>query len=291
MGNFIAIHVLRQYNPGTFNRGEDGDAKQVYIGGANRVRFSSQCQKRAIREAMGCEEIRTSRIEEAINACLMNYVNDGTISDEERDLIGNAICSVAVLGSNSWKFLNPSEKNKESGGEADKSRVVTTTNADEIKALRKIVSNKDAIINDAKKKAQALIDDASARTNQMVSEHEIVQAAYAQSDEVMRLATAQAQEILDNATAEANQIKEAAIAYTDELMAEIEKVIAQAMESNEKKYNEQQAALDRYYNTLKENRAELYPERIDATVQMPIGNTDSFSGLPSSTGELNLDMV
>ena len=162
---------------------------------------------------------------------------------------------------------------------------------DEIKALRKIVSNKDAIINDAKKKAQALIDDASARTNQMVSEHEIVQAAYAQSDEVMRLATAQAQEILDNATAEANQIKEAAIAYTDELMAEIEKVIAQAMESNEKKYNEQQAALDRYYNTLKENRAELYPERIDATVQMPLGNTDSFSGLPSSTGELNLDMV
>ena len=135
MGNFIAIHVLRQYNPGTFNRGEDGDAKQVYIGGVNRVRFSSQCQKRAIREAMGCEEIRTSRIEEAINACLMNYVNDGTISDEERDLIGNAICSVAVLGSNSWKFLNPSEKNKESGGETDKSRVVTTTNADEIKAL------------------------------------------------------------------------------------------------------------------------------------------------------------
>ena len=135
MGNFIAIHVLRQYNPGTFNRGEDGDAKQVYIGGVNRVRFSSQCQKRAIREAMGCEEIRTSRIEEAINACLMNYVNNGTISDEERDLIGNAICSVAVLGSNSWKFLNPSEKNKESGGETDKSRVVTTTNADEIKAL------------------------------------------------------------------------------------------------------------------------------------------------------------
>ena len=86
---------------------------------------------------------------------------------------------------------------------------------DEIKALRKIVSNKEAIMNDAKKKAQALIDDASARTNQMVSEHEIVQAAYAQSDEVMRLATTQAQEILDNATAEANQIKEAAIAYTD----------------------------------------------------------------------------
>ena len=158
---------------------------------------------------------------------------------------------------------------------------------EEIKTLRKIVSNKDAIINDAKKKAQQLIDDASARTTQMVNEHEIVQAAYAQSDEVMRIATVQAQEILDRATEEANQIKEAAIAYTDELMAEIEKVLAQAMESNEQKYNEQQSALERYYNTIKENRSELYPESVDTTVQMPTGT----AGFPSSTGELNLDMV
>ncbi|MBQ6639082.1 MAG: hypothetical protein IJH82_10625 [Lachnospiraceae bacterium] len=155
---------------------------------------------------------------------------------------------------------------------------------EEIKALRKIVSNKDAIINDAKKKAQALMDDASARTNQMISESEIVQAAYAQADEVMKLATVQAQEVLDNATEEANQIKEAAIAYTDEKMAEIENVIAKAMETNEKKYNEQQRELEGYYNILKSNRAELYPDRIDETVQM-----STPSGF--STGELNLDMV
>ena len=114
---------------------------------------------------------------------------------------------------------------------------------EEIKALRKIVSNKDAIINDAKKKAQALMDDASARTNQMISESEIVQAAYAQADEVMKLATMQAQEVLDNATEEANQIKEAAIAYTDEKMAEIENVIAKAM----KKENSSRNSYFSYY--------------------------------------------
>lgn len=152
---------------------------------------------------------------------------------------------------------------------------------EEIKALRKIVSNKEAIINDAKKKAQALIDDAAARTNQMVSEHEIVQAAYAQSDEVIRLATQQAQEILDNATEEANQIKEGAIAYTDEMMANIERVLSNAMETNEKKYNEQQTALEGYYNVLKSNRAELYPQRVDETQVMP----------SDTTSELNLDLI
>ena len=157
---------------------------------------------------------------------------------------------------------------------------------EEIKALRKIVSNKDAIINDAKKKAQALIDDAAARTNQMVSESEIMQQAYAQSEEVIRAASEQAQAILDNATAEANQIKEGAIAYTDDMMANIENILAQAMDTNLKKYEEQQKALEQYYNVLKSNRAELYPERGSE----PETLSDSTMVVPS-TGELNLDMI
>ena len=157
---------------------------------------------------------------------------------------------------------------------------------EEIKALRKIVSNKDAIINDAKKKAQALIDDAAARTNQMVSESEIMQQAYAQSEEVIRAASEQAQAILDNATAEANQIKEGAIAYTDDMMANIENILAQAMDTNLKKYEEQQKALEQYYNVLKSNRAELYPERGSE----PETVSDSTMVVPS-TGELNLDMI
>ena len=158
---------------------------------------------------------------------------------------------------------------------------------EEIKALRKIVSNKDAIINDAKKKAQALIDDAAARTNQMVSESEIMQQAYAQSEEVIRAASEQAQAILDNATAEANAIKEGAIAYTDDMMANVENVLAQAMDTNAKKYEEQQKALEQYYNVLKANRAELYPERGSE----PETVSDSTMVVPSSTGELNLDMI
>lgn len=130
MGNFIAVHLLKHYNPGTFNRGEDGEAKQIVVGGVNRVRFSSQCQKRAIRELMACDEIRTTQIEKLIASCLDVKVADKTITEAEKDAIGKAICSKEVIGidPNQWEALM---------GRYDKkiNRVVVTTNAAEIDAL------------------------------------------------------------------------------------------------------------------------------------------------------------
>lgn len=132
MGKFVAVHLLKQYNPGTFNRGENGEAKQIIIGGVNRVRFSSQCQKRAIRELMACDEIRSAHIEKLISNCLDVYVENGTITAEEKELIGNAICSKEVIGSPCWKNVS---KNKEETTKDLQGNVVVTTNASEIKAL------------------------------------------------------------------------------------------------------------------------------------------------------------
>ena len=73
---------------------------------------------------------------------------------------------------------------------------------DEIKRYQKIISNKEAILNDARAKAEALINEATLHTNQLINEHEIMQQAYAQANEVVTMATKQAQEILDNATME-----------------------------------------------------------------------------------------
>lgn len=136
MGNFIAVHVLKQYNPGTFNRGDTGEAKQIIIGGVNRARFSSQCQKRAIRELMACEEIRTAHIEKLIDKCLTKYVEDGIISDEDKDIIGAAICSKKVIGSDCWDKLDEKEKkDKKTKSEENDGRVIVSTNASEITAL------------------------------------------------------------------------------------------------------------------------------------------------------------
>ena len=57
-----------------------------------------------------------------------------------------------------------------------------------------------------------------------------MQQAYAQANEVVQLATRQAQEIVDNATLEANAIKDSIMQYTDQKLAEVEDIIAHAVE-------------------------------------------------------------
>ena len=64
---------------------------------------------------------------------------------------------------------------------------------DEIKRYQKIISNRDAILADAKAKADAMIEEAQVQTTELVSEHEIMQQAYAQANEIVTQATAQAQ--------------------------------------------------------------------------------------------------
>ncbi len=75
---------------------------------------------------------------------------------------------------------------------------------DEIRRYQKIINNKEAILNDARSKAQALIDEATVHTNELVSEHEIMQQAYSQANGIVATAARQAQEILDKATKPTN---------------------------------------------------------------------------------------
>ena len=49
--------------------------------------------------------------------------------------------------------------------------------------------------------------------------------------QVVQLATRQAQEIVDNATLEANAIKDSIMQYTDQKLAEVEDIIAHAVEA------------------------------------------------------------
>ncbi len=68
---------------------------------------------------------------------------------------------------------------------------------EEIKRYQKIISNKEAILNDARQKAQALIDNAEVQTTELVSEHQIMQEAYAQAENIVAMTTQQAQEVID----------------------------------------------------------------------------------------------
>lgn len=130
---------------------------------------------------------------------------------------------------------------------------------EEIKRYQKIINNKDAILADAREKAATLINEATVHTNELINEHEIMQQAYAQANEVVTLATNQAQEILDTATIEANTMREAAMRYTDDMLANVENIIAHTMEGTAFRYEELMKGLNSCYETVKANRAELNP--------------------------------
>ena len=138
---------------------------------------------------------------------------------------------------------------------------------EEIKRYQKILANKDAILADAQAKADAIVQQANLQLTELVSEQEIMKQAYAQANAVVEAAAAQAQEILNSATADANEIRMGAIQYTDSMLANMQSIIQNTMES----YNSRNASLinslNGYNEMIAENRAELAPSIYGEAVQ------------------------
>ena len=130
---------------------------------------------------------------------------------------------------------------------------------DEIKRYQKILANKDAILADAQAKAEAIVNQANLQLNELISEQEIMKQAYAQANAVVEAATLQAQEILNSAAADANEIRMGAMQYTDSMLANMQSIIQNTMESYNSRYASLINSLNGYYEMIAENRQELAP--------------------------------
>ena len=130
---------------------------------------------------------------------------------------------------------------------------------DEIKRYQKILANKDAILNDAQAKAEAIVNQANLQLNELISEQEIMKQAYAQANAVVEAATLQEQEILNSAAADANEIRTGAMQYTDSMLANMQSIIQNTMESYNSRYASLINSLNGYYEMIAENRQELAP--------------------------------
>lgn len=130
---------------------------------------------------------------------------------------------------------------------------------DEIKRYQKIISNKEAILNDAREKAEKLINEATIHTNELISEHEIMQQAYTQANEVVTMASQQAQDILDKATIEANELRMQAARYTEDRLAELENIVLSAIQNSSANYEHLIGSLNQYRDVIQANRRALQP--------------------------------
>ena len=145
---------------------------------------------------------------------------------------------------------------------------------EEIRRYQKIISNKEAILADARAKADQIVQEAQITTNELVSEHQIMQQAYAQANEVVMIATKQAQEMLDAATNDANDIRTGAIAYTDQLLRSIQDVLAASIDTTRQRNETFLKTMQGYLDVVVSNRTELAPETQAPDVVKPAAVSD-----------------
>lgn len=96
MGNkLIEVHSLTALMPSLLNRGENGEAKTITIGGTKRARISSQCLKYAMTQVDGKRSfIATKHISEML---LKMNNEDLELSEDEKNIVKTAIEKTAKI--------------------------------------------------------------------------------------------------------------------------------------------------------------------------------------------------
>lgn len=128
---------------------------------------------------------------------------------------------------------------------------------EEIKKYQKIISQQEAILQDAKVQADGMLKDAKAQTEEMISDNEVMQQAYLRANELVQQAQAQADLIVNNAVADANNIRSNAIKYTDEMLASLETIVSHSMGEAQSRFNALLSSLQNSCDIITSNRREL----------------------------------
>ncbi|MBR4529287.1 MAG: hypothetical protein IKO80_03300 [Lachnospiraceae bacterium] len=134
---------------------------------------------------------------------------------------------------------------------------------EEVRHYQKIITNKEAILNDARTKAKTLLDETAVQANEQLSNHEITKQAYQQAQGIVDDAAMQAQRIIDEATRQANSMKASAVQYTDKLLRDFEQVLNRTVSTTERSYESFINQLVRYQETVASNREDLKPALSD----------------------------
>lgn len=142
---------------------------------------------------------------------------------------------------------------------------------DEIKRYQKIISNRDAILQDAQDKANTMLAEAEAQTNALIDEHQIMQQAYYQANEVVNQATEQANLMLEQARQDADAIRLGALNYTNELLSNAENMLRVSYNNSKSQYEGLLESLQGSLNVIASNRMELVQDEAASTAEPAYG--------------------
>ncbi len=145
---------------------------------------------------------------------------------------------------------------------------------DEIKRYQKIISNRDAIIADAEEKAENILRQTREKSKELLNEHEIMQQAYYQANEMIMQASEEADRIRREASEEAEQLRTGALAYSNEILTEVERVLANAYDTAISRYDAFIGTLKNNLEIVNNNKREL-SEQLYPQENGPLNQTES----------------
>lgn len=114
----------------------------------------------------------------------------------------------------------------------------------EIDRSKKIMRNKEAMLTDARNRADAMMAEAREEANRLVAESQIVELANIQANEILKRANDQAAAIVKAAQDEENDLRLGAMLYTKSQLDNIKKYISSTLEAEKTNYEHLIASLE-----------------------------------------------
>ena len=131
------------------------------------------------------------------------------------------------------------------------------TTPEEIKKCQKIINNRNAILEDAQKKAAMIIEQANNKASAIVDDSEMVHQANQKAQEIIDNAVREGNRIVTEANSAAEQIRVGAIAYTNDLLTNAEGIIQNAYKNTKARYDLVFDALKEDLDVIALNKKEL----------------------------------
>lgn len=128
---------------------------------------------------------------------------------------------------------------------------------DEIERGKKIMRNREALLAEARTRADSIIAESVAEANRKVDQSQIIELANIRANEILELARSQAEQIVYEAETEANEIRLGSMYYTREKLAEVSDYIASTLEAERSNYENLIHSLENNLEIVTENMDEI----------------------------------
>lgn len=127
----------------------------------------------------------------------------------------------------------------------------------EIERSHKIILSKDAILEDARAKAQNIVNQAAKEAGELIEHNEIVEMAKMRADELETNARETARTVVHSANEEADQIRAGALRYVNEIMEDVQGYVSSVREAQQSVFDQLLSALDSDLESIKTNAKEI----------------------------------